>query len=94
MSKERAYFLLSPDSIDGDYVKNYHIFDGYYSTVTGWRITDKESRCGKVCTETVNVTSIVKNTDDEAFCATVIRKHFSGINVCGNCMATFFADDD
>jgi len=94
MEREAAFFLLTPENIQGENIRNAHIFDGVYDPVSGkWFFASDSSRCGKVYMEDEGV-SAVRNIDAKDFCRELVDGHNREYDVCGLCMATFFSDDD
>ncbi len=93
MSKVNAIFLVEPEYLVGENVQNAHVFDGSYDISTNkWSLRDT-SRCGKLSLAAYTVK--IRQTDSKEFCHEVVDRHYSGkSNVCGVCMASFFADED
>ena len=93
MTKD-AVFLVGPENIEGDDILNDHVFDGYYDTTSNeWVYSSNLSRCGKVNGKK-RTSSIVKDIDGKKFCHRLIEGHDEDFNVCGMCMASFFADGE
>jgi len=94
MERQAAFFLVTPENIQGENIRNAHVFDGLHEIASGkWFFTSDSSRCGKVYMEEEGV-STVRNINDKDFCRELINGHNIEYDVCGLCMATFFSDDD
>ena len=92
MARKDAVFLVDLENIEGDDILNAHVFDGYYDTTSKeWFYTSNLSRCGKV-NRKKETGSIARNIDEKKFCYRLIEGHDEDFNVCGMCMASFFAD--
>ena len=93
MSKQNAFFLLSPEYIVNENAENYHIFTGYHDTDTDkWTITSAKSVCRQVEHKST-LSSTYRDTDEKRFHHKLIDLQGKGKNICGQCMAHFFADD-
>lgn len=94
MAKENAVFLFKPENIEGADVQNAHVFDGYYDADSeAWKFYSGPSRCGKVFRKD-RKGSALRETDEKKFCHELIEGHDKIFNVCGMCMASFFADGE
>lgn len=92
MNKQKAFFLLSPEDIVNENAENYHVFTGYHEAPDKWAITKTDSVCGQVvCKKKSSATHW--GTDETRFHRELIDLQAGGKNICGQCMAHFFADD-
>ena len=93
MSRQKALFLLAPRYLANENAENHHIFTGYHDTGTGgWTITSAKSVCRQVELEGT-FSSTYRDTDKTRFHHKLIDLQDRGKNICGQCMAHFFADD-